>query len=199
MTDLKQCATCKKNKTAAQFHKKKRAIDGLNSRCKKCENTAVNARQRTRAGLVTKIYGNQLNHSKTRGHIPPKYSRVDLQEWLFLQDRFHLMYDEWVKSGFVKKLTPSIDRLNDSRGYAFDNIQLVTWEDNYKKHKAQVVNGSAYKSKNKPVIQLSIDNVEVGEFYSITEAGRQTGISNISCVCNGSRKTAGGFKWKYAN
>ena len=42
--------------------------------------------------------------------------------------------------------------------------------------------------------------IETGIIYpSISEAYRQTGISqgNISAVCNGHRKTAGGYHWKY--
>lgn len=42
--------------------------------------------------------------------------------------------------------------------------------------------------------------IETGIIYpSVSEAHRQTGISqgNISAVCNGHRKTAGGYHWKY--
>lgn len=43
--------------------------------------------------------------------------------------------------------------------------------------------------------------VETGEiFESMSDVQRKTGIShgNISQVCNGSRKTAGGYHWKYS-
>lgn len=42
--------------------------------------------------------------------------------------------------------------------------------------------------------------VETGEvFSSIKDAYRKTGIRNISKVCQGKRKTAGGFHWKFYN
>lgn len=38
-------------------------------------------------------------------------------------------------------------------------------------------------------------------YYSAREAGRQTGVdrASISKCCNGKRKTAGGYHWKYVN
>ena len=40
--------------------------------------------------------------------------------------------------------------------------------------------------------------VETGIIYkSITEAEKQTGVYNIGLVCNGKRKTAGGFHWEF--
>ena len=49
-----------------------------------------------------------------------------------------------------------------------------------------------------PVRQLSLDDKEIAIYESLTEAERQTGINhrNISLVCQGKRKTAGGFKWE---
>lgn len=44
---------------------------------------------------------------------------------------------------------------------------------------------------------LCIETEEI--FTSVNDAYRKTGVSvgNISSVCNGSRKTAGGYHWKY--
>ena len=53
--------------------------------------------------------------------------------------------------------------------------------------------------KYKPVIQLTKDNIFIASYNSITEASEQTGTHHphISSVCNGKRKTAGGYKWQY--
>lgn len=55
------------------------------------------------------------------------------------------------------------------------------------------------KKQNKPVVQLSLDEIEINTFASMTEAQEKTGIwrNHISDVCNGKRQTAGGFKWKF--
>ncbi len=49
-----------------------------------------------------------------------------------------------------------------------------------------------------PVCQMDLEGNEINVYESLTEAERQTGINhrNISLVCQGKRKTAGGFKWK---
>ena len=46
----------------------------------------------------------------------------------------------------------------------------------------------------------SVINIDTGEqFTTITEAAEKYNLnhSNISMVCNGTRKTTGGFRWKY--
>lgn len=52
-----------------------------------------------------------------------------------------------------------------------------------------------------PVIQMTLEGIEIARFCSTREAHRKTGIASatISRVCNGGGKTAGGFKWKYVH
>ncbi len=52
-------------------------------------------------------------------------------------------------------------------------------------------------SNSKVVIQLDINDNIIKKYPSVSEAKRQTKISHISCCCLGTRKTAGGYKWKY--
>lgn len=55
------------------------------------------------------------------------------------------------------------------------------------------------KAFSRPVAQLTIDGHIVNEFPSRTKATEQTGVngSHISDCCNGKRKSAGGFVWRY--
>ena len=62
-----------------------------------------------------------------------------------------------------------------------------------------------FKSKvsekwRKPVMQLTLENQTINQFDSTLAAEKATGVSNgnISSVCTGRRKTAGGYKWQYA-
>ncbi len=50
------------------------------------------------------------------------------------------------------------------------------------------------------IIQYSLNGDEIKKWKSSAAAVRELGIngSSISCVCSGRRKTAGGYKWKYA-
>ena len=57
--------------------------------------------------------------------------------------------------------------------------------------------------RNYPVFYNKVlmfkDDKIIGVFKGSNEAGKQTGIQprNIRSVCNGKRKTAGGYVWKY--
>lgn len=55
------------------------------------------------------------------------------------------------------------------------------------------------QAQKKSVAQYTLNNELIITFNSITEASKATGIlpGNISNVCSGKRKTAGGFIWKY--
>lgn len=57
----------------------------------------------------------------------------------------------------------------------------------------------AAQALSRRVIQLSIDNIVIAEYGSLAEAEKQTGVGHgqISRVCKGNRKTAGGYIWKY--
>lgn len=47
------------------------------------------------------------------------------------------------------------------------------------------------------VLQYTLDMVFIKEYPSIMEVKRQTGIKNIGLVCQGKRKSAGGYIWRY--
>lgn len=58
---------------------------------------------------------------------------------------------------------------------------------------------AANEATKKPILQYTKDGLFLQEFESIMEAERQTGIAqqNISACCNGNRKSAGGFIWRF--
>ena len=60
-------------------------------------------------------------------------------------------------------------------------------------------NERSAKKLSKPVLQFTLDNILVKEYPSIHQAERETGFNqgNIVNCCNGKRKTAHGFKWRY--
>ena len=54
---------------------------------------------------------------------------------------------------------------------------------------------------SKPVVQLDNNGNEISRFQNAHEAERETGIrsGNIGRCCKGYTKSAGGYKWRYAN
>lgn len=90
----------------------------------------------TAKGLSSRIYEKQKHSSKKRGHAPPNYTLAAFRDWLYNHDSFVALYNNWFDSGFKTELIPSVDRLDDEKGYSFDNIRLVTWrENNIKRNK----------------------------------------------------------------
>ena len=54
-------------------------------------------------------------------------------KWAESDPEFIRLFKEWEESGYEYKLTPSIDRIDNSRGYDLDNIQFLTLSENSKK------------------------------------------------------------------
>lgn len=90
-----------------------------------------------------------------------------------------------------------------------NNLEWVTQSENMRhsfdvlKNKVGYWNKGRFgKNSNKAkIVQQIQDGKVIAEFYGCMEAQRVTGIhfGNISNVCLGKGKTAGGYKWKYKN
>lgn len=55
----------------------------------------------------------------------------------FCSDNYETLYGlwkQWKESGFVRKLTPSIDRIDGNKGYVEGNMQFLTLYDNQMKY-----------------------------------------------------------------
>jgi hypothetical protein len=108
----------------------------------------------------------------------------------------------WAAEGYPKDLAPSIDRLDDFKGYSLDNIQLVRWKDNNEKMYKHRKEGKRITRQNRRVEQVSLSGAHIAFYPSIAFAARATGITrtNINGLCAGkpSVKTVGGYLWRYA-
>jgi len=188
----KTCKTCNEEKLSSEFRYQHNC-------CRHCENLKNREYLRTKKGLISGIYSRQKSSSRLRGHDMPNYTLNELREWAFNQAIFHRLHTEWVRSGYKKDKTPSCDRLDDYKPYAFDNLQLITWYENWKKCNNDVINGINNKL-SKSVVQMTLDGKFIVEHYSIAQAVRVTRAvrGNIRACCQGKRKTAGGFKWEFA-
>lgn len=116
--------------------------------------------------------------------------------WSFGSDRFDMLYIAWAESGFKKALTPSCDRLDDSKGYSFDNVQWMTWEANQGKE----------RSKQAEERKIGVEQLDpktgsvVATYPSAVDAAEATGIwrANIVATMKGRHRTTGGYGWRYS-
>lgn len=197
----KICKICGISKPIDEFRKDAKMIEGYQNHCKACLYEYNKKWLQTEEGVIRGIYYHQNDHSKSRGHHPPSYTLDELRDWIYNQPNWNKLYNNWVASGYDKWEKPSIDRLDNSKGYLFGNIQLTTWRINYKNAKEDQKSGRIRSStSNRSVIQLTKSGEFIDEYHSIKEAERQTNIDfrNISATCCNKRKSAGGFRWEYS-
>lgn len=103
----------------------------------------------------------------------------------FLNDKHFLeLFNQWIKSGWDYKLSPSVDRIDSSKDYTLDNIQMITHSHNSTKDQIK-----------QEVFVYTKSGELVGHFRSHIEAARKLDlhVANIWKVINGERKTTGGY------
>jgi len=195
---MKKCGKCGKSKDYDDFYKNKYSIDKLQYECKSCFNKRVKNIRRTKDGLISRIYSHQKGNSKRRGHNPPTYTKGELKDWLFNKQEFHELFYIWAESGYDKLSLPSCDRIDDYLSYSIDNIQLITWGENNIKGHNDRKNGINNKL-SKAVLSINKITREEKEYYSISQASRETNIARYSIwnSCNDTSKLAGGCYWKF--
>ena len=67
----KKCRVCNQYKDLICFYKDRTSKDNLQKNCKTCSKKRSDNYFKSRHGLIVKIYNNQKNSSKRRGHALP--------------------------------------------------------------------------------------------------------------------------------
>lgn len=165
---MKKCIQCDEYKPVSEFRKDISRKDGLHPYCITCLKIRHTTFNRSLRGVVNSIYQTQKASSRKRRHPPPKYTMNELYSWVIEQPSATTLYTNWVNSGYVTSLKPSVDRLNNSKGYSFDNIQLVTW---------RVNNENGIESTSFPVLQFNLDGGFIKKYSSINKAANDLNIS----------------------
>ena len=138
--------------------------------------------------------------SKKRGHPPPEYNMQEFREWAINQEITHELYRDWVDSGFSKAKSISGNRIDSTKPYTFDNLEITTWEDNLRKNYEDLkVRQIGKHPKKVPVIKIR-DDGDTQFFISQSAAARDVGVNaaNIrqSCLVG---CMSGGFHWEFAD
>ncbi len=168
---MKKCTKCKEYQEYQEFPNHSGTKDKKGSWCKTC--LLLNQRNRLHnpKNLIYRTYANQEVNSKQKQLPPPTYTREELYDWLYSGTKFKELYKSWSSSGYPKNLLPSIDRKNDYLGYTFDNIQLMTWEENKTKNYRDRIAGKNTKGLI-PIKQFK-SGVFIKDYYSMAQASRE--------------------------
>ena len=234
--DFKTCSDCKEAKRVSEFYKNKTKTGFYySSICKKCAIIRVEKYRKTAPKEVKekisarrkiyrenkkqeketwfkKIYAAMKKRNRNKFGLELCFSLEEFQNWVSqnYQEEFHKMFSDYVKSGFDKAICPSIDRIDDYKGYSFDNMQLLTWEENNKKGRECQKNKKscaevATKYCSKTVIQFDTNMNFIREYKSAHEVERETGFraNLIARACrrnrDGFRCVSKGYIWFYKN
>lgn len=163
----------------------------------------------------TYIYGEQYQVSNTgmvrnkfTGHIlkPQEDNKGYLRVRLSLKDKkVTAKIHRLVAVAFIPnpEKKPQVNHKDtDKHNNMIDNLEWVTNGENQihaYQHGKNYVTGKAGRKK-KPVCKLDLTTREVIETYkSLADAGRENNLhdANIHKALNGTRRSCGGFGWKY--
>lgn len=97
-------------------------------------------RNRRPLAFVKRTYHNILRRTagldptaKRYAGLPVGFTRDEFVAWTMLQPKFWSLYAAWQKSGYQRSFAPSIDRIDDWKGYTPGNVQWIRWSENQKK------------------------------------------------------------------
>ena len=112
--------------------------------------------------------------------------------WALAHTSFQTLCDTYLASGKDGGLVPSVNRLDDTIGYEYSNMEFIAWEDHLKYTSKAYLSGHTKHPKSKQVCRLDIYLKKV-EVYASASAASRDGYGracNISFVCNGQRAKA---------
>ena len=157
---------------------------------------------KTQKRHILQMWRNQVKNSRTSGREPPEYSHYDLQQWVLNHPNFINLWNAYVVSGYMKELAPSVDRLNNKQGYSFNNIQLVTWEQNLHNQKTQAMQGVHASGRAfRKVTQCTKEGTVVKIHHSLSSASRElVGHPRMAGAISNAANNNGmslGYLWKW--
>ena len=143
-------------------------------------------------GRVKSFYGLKekiLKPKITRGYYQVHLHKNSIGKWYSIHRLVFEAFNGTIPEGL------QVNHINEVKtDNKLENLNLMTAKENCNW-------GTRNEKISKPVLQFTLEDILIKEYPSTHQAYRETGFANqhISDCCNGKRKTAYGFKWKYKN
>ena len=124
-----------------------------NAECKIYEKTPKGFLMRTYRNMQSRVAGIQ----RKKAHLYKGLSllrREEFYNWAWDDPNFWRLYKNWAAEDYDRKLTPSINRVDSSKGYDIDNIEWLTHSVN------SSLGGASLRRKQKSPFMEIIRHVE---------------------------------------
>jgi len=111
-----------------KLQRERRATDG-NVSTRKYEKTKRGFLMRTYRNMQSRVTG--VQHKKAHLYLDKSLlEREEFYGWANGDKGFNSLFKVWEMNNYEQKLTPSIDRVESSRGYDLDNMRWLTHSEN---------------------------------------------------------------------
>lgn len=121
---MKQCSTCKQLKPESEFSKDKKTADGLRSQCKECHKQCKE--QWKTENPEQYLWAKAKNRAKTSGlEFNIEVSDIVIPEFCPV---LGLKLEKG--EGRQQDNSPTLDRIDSSKGYVKGNIEVISWRAN---------------------------------------------------------------------
>jgi hypothetical protein len=103
----------------------------------KNKNRHTHAYEKTVNGFLMRLYRNMESRvtgvQTKKAHLYKDLvilEREAFYEWAKDREEFHALFKIWEEESYEQRLTPSVDRVDSSKGYSLDNMEWVTQSEN---------------------------------------------------------------------
>ena len=106
-------------------------------RRRKDGNAITKKYEKTKRGFLMRLYRNMQSRvtgvQKLKAHLydgKEILTRDEFYEWTLASKTFHELWAAWEAGDHPRRLTPSVDRIDSSLGYAIENMEWVPFHEN---------------------------------------------------------------------
>lgn len=128
MSKTKKCADCHQDLPLSSFHKNTQQKSGLSCYCKQCAKSKNKYKYENLASDHEWKLSQALRASKNRAAVKGLEHTLTLEQLklLYPPDNLCPVFGIPLSWGFPKDSSPSLDRIDSSKGYSFENCQIIS-------------------------------------------------------------------------